>query len=95
MKRKNKEGDQQKAQYNVGAFIEGIEPYWKILFAAATIAAVFFRIGVWVGERNNLDEISKVRNDYSERITELTIQLANQDRRPIVINLNDSIKNGK
>ncbi len=90
MNKKNKK--QQRQQYNVRMFVECIEPYWKIIAAISLAAGFFFSVGVWVGEHNKLDEISKIRSEYAEKITTLTIELANQDRRPIIVNLNDSIK---
>lgn len=92
---KKQQGKEPRKQYIVKMFVERIEPYWKIATAIVVIATTAFEVGVWVGERNKLDEIIKERSEHTEKITELIIELARQDRKPIVINLNDSIENGK
>lgn len=92
---KKQQGKESRKQHIVKMFVERIEPYWKIVTAMALIAATAFKVGVWVGERNKLDEIIKERSEHTEKVTELIIELTKQDRKPIVINLNDSIENGK
>lgn len=94
MNKRNKKNEE--LEQSFGKALEGkFEPYWKIILAIAAVAGLFFKIGVWVGEHNKLDEIIKIRSEYTEKITNLTIELADQDRKPtIVLNPNDSTKNG-
>lgn len=98
-KNKNKKQIQQNhqglidRQDSIRVFVDKIEPYWKLILWTAAVAGLFFRIGVWVGEHNKLDEISKIRSEYTEKIVTLSIELANQDRRPIIYNQIDSIQN--